>query len=378
MSEPNPTPATFSLESLLGWNTRPNPERGWWWFPSPARQRVGFPCDPLGWPAALRLVETPRKRLAASCLLRAFRLLRRSPDAGGPASGTPLDQWLEEIWPGMSLRYAVYRGTPNIFVKDSLQCQRPDGTVVGYVKIPRGKRAGEAVANEAAALRTLGERLPSESFYPRLLGERCPLTAQSAPAETDAAMTQTAAAARVLRCLASNLSRPFAWAGSPQRHDIARAIAVIAKAGHSERGARLADSLARLDRELGDEPLAHSFSHGDMVPWNFTPGGFLFDWEWAGYRLPLHDAFHHLWMPLILADRPVDPRLLWEVWQREGGVFGPRPAAAPGDALLARAYLTWQSSFYDAATIENGDPIGSSRLLDRLHELVIDPPGFRR
>ena len=372
---PRSSSERISLEELLGLADHRSLSRGWWWFPSPKSRRVAVPCDSRGWKPALNMVETPRKRALAAILLCSYRIMRRPPHLYAAAKNCPLDRWLAEVWPGVKLRYAIYRGTPNIFVKDSIQCQSIDGRVLGYVKVPRGLRACEAVANEASALRTLADHFPDDEFYPRILGSEWLATVQSAGPEAPQT-NSLIAAGKVTGLLARKLSLDFCWQDSPEREEIVRAIAVIRTADLTDRADRLAESLAKLDAGLGDAVLPHPFSHGDLVPWNFSAGGFLFDWEWAAYRLPLHDAFHHLWMPHILGRARLESSKLQSRWSEAAAAFtnATPQLCLPVLGLLSRAYLLWQSSFYDVATLDHGDSVKGVRLLDRLHKLAASPP----
>ncbi len=348
---------------------------GWWWLPSPARPRIGVPCDPAGWAAALDLLGSSRNRRIGAVALKALRLFRAKPHVRGPSGESPLDGWLGEIWPGVPLRFAIYRGTPNVFVKDTIQCQTLDGSVLGYVKVPRGAEAARVVSHEAGVLELLERRFPGQNFHPCLLGRRGGLTVQSAP--SGGSPRSAGKPAAILHTLAEGLTESFLWADSPVRRDIAASVAGLDTAGYRRVADRISEALALLDRDCGDGQLHHPFSHGDFIPWNFSGGDFLFDWEWSDFRLPWHDAFHYLWMPAILSRRSFRHADLWNLWKGPvGNELRRGVPAEPGDTLFARAYLTWQASFYAAASVRNGDPPEGSGLLDRLHSLMIHPPGM--
>ena len=352
------------------------PRHRWWLFPSPDTPRLYLPVDRGGWPAALDLISSPKRRWVTRLALETFTLLRRPPHRSA-GHGSPLDAWLSEIWPGQSFRHAVYVGTASGFAKDTVQCQDASGRVLGYVKVPRGPRSGEAIRREADTLELLAREFPGHDFYPKLLGHRDGLTVQSGPLPGKGeGPGQAADAGQVLRLLAGVSRRPLPWPDSPDRLAITTALGHLAAAGDPERGAILAAALARLDRDFSAAPPDHVLSHGDFVPWNLRGHVLVFDWEWSGERLLWHDALHFLWFPLLLAGPVPDFGSLMARWQGEAGRALRAGAALPecpaARRASATAYLASQYSFYVSSSLLNGDSLGSFPFLTTMGKLLAE------
>lgn len=314
------------------------------------------------------------KKLGLELLLNALSLARKPAHFHGNA-GSPLEEWLREIYPGQGgFAFAIYAGTPSIFVKDTVQCQDKDGRALAFLKVPRGAEARMVVRHEAEILEELGRRFPNEAFFPTVLGRRGGSFLQSAPPASGRSEKETNPES-ILSRLAAGWNEEHPWASSPVRTAILDATDHL-RADVVVRWRRpLEQALEFLSRFFGDEPIPHPLSHGDFVPWNLRPGPFAFDWEWAAPRLPFHDRFHYIWMPAMLrAKRPLAGDRLWKIWRAFRLLDFPAGGATSGDYAKACgvSYLAWQLSFYTAATIRNGQEPDHYPILANLRFALTD------
>lgn len=328
---------------------------GWWGIPSANSPRWYIPTCRKRWGGALDLVPSPVKKLGFRFLLDALSLARRAAHYHGDA-GSPLEEWLREIYPGEAgFGFAIYAGTPSIFVKDTVQCQDETGQTLAYLKVPRGVEAWMVVHHEAGVLEELGRRFPNEAFYPTLLGRRGGSFLQSAPPASGRSQ-KTINPESILSRLAAGWHEEHPWSTSPVRAAIIDAAALLQAEASADWSSPLEQASEFLSRMFGADSILHPLSHGDFVPWNLRPGPFAFDWEWAAPRLPLHDRFHYLWMPAMLRSRrPLAVARLWEIWRAYRPLTSMDEQTSSGEFVRACgvSYLAWQLSFYSAATIRN-------------------------
>lgn len=344
---------------------------GWWSLPSRSRPRIYIPIDSIAWRGGLALIHSKKRKLIAFCLLQTFSILRIKPHSVSFGE-SDLDRWLSRIFPSVKeFRYAIYSGTPNLFVKETIQCQDSNGNILCYVKLPRGAESGAMIENERHTLSLFSKVFPADSFYPKILGYRDGVTIQS-PDNTHAGdFGVSYAAMTLIETLSRGYTKNFFWRHSPVRSDVAGAASDLEIVGASKWALTLEKGLKILGSCFGDLVLPHPFSHGDLVPWNLRPGPFAFDWEWAGHRLPWHDAFHFLWMPKILSSKIVNFEALWKIWAGKDGLEIRQNKPADINHLKwALAYLLWQFAFYSAASARNNEPVEKSKLLNTLYSLL--------
>jgi hypothetical protein len=313
------------------------------------------------------LLNTPVKRIQARLLLGGMRLMRRRPDLAG-CRHCPLDSWLGEIFPNESdFNFAAYIGTQSVFVKDTIQCMDSRGRILAFLKVPRGSAAAGMVRHEAGILYELSRRFPDQDFYPKLLGQRDGQFLQAPPTRQGPDDPGF-----ILERLASAWSESIRWAESPVRKKILESLPRIRDAAAPHWADSLESAVARLDRQLGNSAIAHPLSHGDFIRWNLLPGPFAFDWEWAAPRLPWHDAFHYLWMPLFSKPKPPAFGELWQIWQ---GPAGTKLRSKPpeSDSLsFALSYLASQFAFYAHSRSMDVNDISSNVLLRKIDSTLAE------
>lgn len=366
----NPPEPDHNLSKWLGTNvskSSPTPRSGdtWWALPSKTRPRIYISTKPSAWRSSLGLVNSPHNRLLTLGLLGAKSLLR-SPADWHETEPSPLRHWLAELFPEQApFRFAIYIGTPSIFVKDTIQCMGANGQTLAFLKVPRGPSAASVVRHEAEILDQLASRFPNQNFSPKLLGRRNGQFLQAPPPPTLAA--ETTEPGKILTLLKEHWTESFTWAESPAQKTVIDSIPAIRSSGASEWADLLLAACNSLGHHYGNQPISHPMSHGDFIRWNILPGPFAFDWEWAAPRLPWHDAFHYLWMPLFGGKKPLSAEELWNLWQGPRGLaIREGLPADPQSKLHALAYLTLQFAFYAKSCSKSGDDILSNFLLARI------------
>lgn len=194
--------------------------------------------------------------------------------------------------------FALSMGTRGRFRKLTIQVMRPDGEILGYVKLPMSEEATDRVRHEAAVLERLSTFAALRAQIPRVLhagkwGDGYILFQSAGPL--------TAA--------------PLEF--GPVYQDFLGKLSsaeIIEKPGRAvvdAVGARWRTAEVRLDsrwRALGEAALAKAnhqlegatvhcgITHGDFAPWNSRVSNgqlYVFDWEHAEWQVPTGwDAFH--------------------------------------------------------------------------------------
>lgn len=350
--------------------------RSWWGFPNPKRPRVLVPCDASAWSAALDMLSYTRHARWIRHALPVLRAVRFPSQAVGPASGSPLDQWVERVLGFAHASYTIYVGSGSTYRKDTVQVCDPAGVVRAYVKIPVGPGALQALDNESTWLVRLKERFPDETWYPRVLGSEGGLVATSGPPASGSSGPATIGAA-ALTCgrLSQFGTQSFKWDESPVRCRVADVIA----GRHGNIDPEVASLLRRALDHCSDafegRTVEHFFSHGDFLPWNTRNSGdnaYVFDLEWAGWRMKLYDVFHYLVVPNLAGTKVIEPGLL-DPWQSPEGLalVGSMPRPLLGELLcLQIAFVAEQLAFHQLNCLENGDDSAGLRILDVLKQLL--------
>ena len=237
---------------------------------------------------------------------------------------------------------------------------------------PRGAEAAEVVENEYRSLQHLAAIFPDKEFFPKILGKKSSVTIQSSAPDAQSGGSKIQDAAKVLSHLREGTSRKISWKESPVRKTLASATADLRSSGLADWMLTIEKATRLFDQKWENSPIEHIYSHGDFIPWNLRPGGFAFDWEWADYRLPWHDAFHYLWMPRILKGDD-DFNSLWSPWSgADGTILRHGAEITESDWVAACSYLAWQFAFYASASARNTENLSESPLLASLHTLLIN------
>ncbi|WP_193210818.1 phosphotransferase [Luteolibacter marinus] len=348
---------------------------GWWLWPHASRPKLMIPVDRDTWPGALQMASHSRRTAVDKWRLPWRSLSGASPDLSQDAV-SPLDRVLEQQWPGAKFHYAVYFGTESVFAKDTIQIQGPAGAVLGYLRVPRGRKAAGSIARERDVLLELAGIYPEGAFFPRMLPVPGLAVQGPPPAEVGGLPGPTRAVGRLAREIHDSAAVSLAWSESPVRESLKQRHAGLEDQVDPVWSASLGRSIEVLDRAFSGRQVPHGRGHGDFVPWNLretTAGLFAFDWEWSRPALPFSDLFHFLWFPM-LAKRRFSIKGLVAAWNGGAGRllvdgFGQIPAD-PHDNVWALAYVADRFSFYSASCLENGDDPMSHRFIRRLHALL--------
>jgi len=210
----------------------------------------------------------------------------------------PLEDLVREVTGERQTVFSLSIGTEPRFRKLTVQVMRPEGEILGYIKLPLTDAAVERVRHEAETLNCLWSFPALRPHIPRVLyfgewGEGDILFQSGGPP----------------------------WPGPAQFNDhyqeflqLLWGIQAAQKPGHvlceevAARWRKTEPSLCSAWRALGQAALAEArrelegvmvpcgVSHGDFAPWNTRIGDqglFVFDWESASWESPtLWDAFH--------------------------------------------------------------------------------------
>jgi thymidylate kinase len=210
----------------------------------------------------------------------------------------PLEALVREVTGEAETVFALSLGTPNRFRKLTIQVMRPEGEILGYIKLPLTEAATERVRHEAEMLRRLGNFAALRGHIPKVLhagdwkngyilfqscGPSCPGPIQFNNLHEDF-LRKLGGLHQVLKpgeALVKEVAARWQKAG-PSLDPAWRALgqAALKKAAH----------------ELDGAMIPCGIMHGDFAPWNTRVERgrlYAFDWESAAWDAPiLWDPFH--------------------------------------------------------------------------------------
>jgi hypothetical protein len=195
--------------------------------------------------------------------------------------------------------FSLLLGTPGPFRKLTIQVMRPNGAILGYIKLPLTDAAIGRVSREAATLQSLSEFASLQPHIPRRLysGEWQGghlLFVSSGPFRPGPT-TFGPQHQRFLERLRNihSVEKP----GSILVREVAerwQKVELVVDPVLRELGRR---SLACAERDFANSLVQCGITHGDFAPWNtrLDEHGelFVFDWESAAWEAPISwDMFH--------------------------------------------------------------------------------------
>jgi hypothetical protein len=234
--------------------------------------------------------------MAATCAVK------EPPDHFGSAyqrrSLTGLEWLVAETTGEERPRFSFSMGTALRPRKLTVQAMRPDGSILGYIKVPFDEEAAESVRYEAATLARLNcssllrLHIPAVLFAGEWRGRS--VLFQSAGGADPGPARFSGLHVRFLHALRQSSAVQRSGAALVQE-TAARWETVAAQldSGWRELGR---DVLRVARRDLRGVEIACGLSHGDFVPWNTRVRDgrlFVFDWECAEWDMPIWwDLFH--------------------------------------------------------------------------------------
>ena len=191
-------------------------------------------------------------------------------------------------------------GTPGAFQKLTVQVMRPDGSILGYMKLPMTEAAGERLRHEATTVRDLYFYSELRAHIPRLIF--------AGLLEGRFVVFQSALAGHAVPLRYAPLHESFLDRLHSCRSERRPGLRVVEDAGRRWRGISGhmgnkwqevgREALRIAARELQGPEIICGIAHGDFAPWNMRMGDGnlrLFDWESASWNTPLlWDKFHFM------------------------------------------------------------------------------------
>ena len=210
----------------------------------------------------------------------------------------PLEVLVREVTDECQPVFAVSLGTKMRFRKLTVQVMRPDGEILGYIKLPLTDAAVERVCHEADTLNRLWGFATLRPHIPRVLycgewGDGTILFQSGGPSRPGPELFNRQCEEFL------QLLWGFHTAEKPGRvlwEEVAarwrKAEASLASSWQALGQA----ALTRAKRELDGVMVSYGVAHGDFAPWNTRVGDgqlYVFDWEYASWEAPtLWDIFH--------------------------------------------------------------------------------------
>jgi hypothetical protein len=212
----------------------------------------------------------------------------------------PIENMLSEITGERELALSLSPGISGAFQKLTVQVMRPDGSILGYMKMPMTKAADARLRNEAAVVQDLCSYPELRAHIPQLLFAG---SLNGRHIVFQSAVDGKAGPTRYARPHEQFLQRLHAC--RPQRKPGLRLVEetgrewnrVAARMGSNWQSLGQ-EALKIAARELEGQEVACGIAHGDFAPWNIRISGAdlrIFDWECASSNVPLvWDAFHFM------------------------------------------------------------------------------------
>jgi hypothetical protein len=212
----------------------------------------------------------------------------------------PIERLASEVTGEDQFIFTLSLGTPGTFQKLTVQVMRPDGVILGYVKMPLTDAAGERLSNEAEFLQMLSEFPSMRPHIPRLLfggpwnGStilfESPLEGSAGPVRFTKLHKEFLASLH--SCCTSVLpGQKLVHRAAPTWESVAPRMGTRWQ-GLGREALRIAE------RELYGTLVPCGIHHGDFTPWNLRAHQgrlFVFDWESATWGEPtLWDQFHFI------------------------------------------------------------------------------------
>ncbi|MDQ4094728.1 MAG: hypothetical protein M3174_00760 [Actinomycetota bacterium] len=227
------------------------------------------------------------------------------------------------------------------------------GDPLAFAKVGWNEVTARRVRREAAALTAFGPRAGDVVAVPELIYEGVwqglqftvsapmPLAVRGYPARGPFPV----AAARAVFSFEQPVEAKLG--DSPYLTSLLERAASVS----GDRGRRVVEGLARVERRFGSTALTFGVAHGDWVPWNLARAEattYVFDWEHWDDRAPLGlDVFHwHFQKSFILLQRPLHEawRTALEAAPREWRALGVENDAAAVVPALFLADITLRAA----------------------------------
>lgn len=212
----------------------------------------------------------------------------------------PIETLLSAATGEREIALSLAPGTPGAFQKLTVQVMRPDGSILGYMKLPMTEVAGERLRHEATIVRDL-------CAYPELR-PHIPRVIFAGPLQGRYVVFQSALDGEAAPQHYAHLHERFLDKLHGCRPERRSGLHVVEETSQKwnqiagRMGARwqgLGRGALRIAaRELEGREVACGVAHGDFAPWNMRmeDGDLqLFDWESASWNRPLlWDKFHFM------------------------------------------------------------------------------------
>ena len=210
----------------------------------------------------------------------------------------PLEALVREVTGECQPVFALSLGTEIRFRKLTVQVMRPDGEILGYIKLPLTDAAVERVRHEAETLNHLGSYPALRPHIPRVLysgewGDGTILFQSGGPSRPGPVLFNRQCA-ELLRLLwgIHTTEKP----GQVLWEEVAARWRKAEPGLTSGWQALGQAALSKAKRELDGVRIPCGVAHGDFAPWNTRVGDgglYVFDWESASWEAPTSwDIFH--------------------------------------------------------------------------------------
>ena len=239
----------------------------------------------------------------------------------------PLEALVREVTAECQPVFALSLGTEMRFRKLTVQVMRPDGEILGYIKLPLTDGAVERVRHEARTLDHLWSFPALRSHIPQVLysgewGDGTILFQSGGPSRPGPVLfnrqceefLQLLWGIRTTEKPGHVLWEEVAARWRKAEPSLASGWQALSQA-----------ALAKAKRELDGVMVPCGVAHGDFAPWNTRVGDgqlYVFDWEFASWETPnLWDIFHFKTQAAALLNKKNDAHISWDCRSGERASF---------------------------------------------------------
>lgn len=207
------------------------------------------------------------------------------------------------IWDD-SICYSIYTGTPGSTQKNTVQFMTIKGEVIGYCKIPIGKKSYSYIKNEYKVLKKLENVELKNTIVPKVIKEDIIGELYIQSSLSDLVDTENFLDEKIIKSIIEinmiDFKKYFLYETHLIKHF--NEINHILRDVNEE----LANKIELFVNKNKKIVIDFGLTHMDFTPWNlkyFKNKLYVFDWEFSEQNLIGYDVFHYIFMVEVLVNK---------------------------------------------------------------------------
>ncbi|MDY3959069.1 phosphotransferase [Romboutsia timonensis] len=200
---------------------------------------------------------------------------------------------------------AIYTGTPGNTSKYTIQLMDDKGDILGYAKVPKGKKSSVFISKEKENLEYVNNLNLERCKLPNLLyfDNKSNILVQSTIIgleDVNNKLTQN-----IIDFLIEINHKTYNRVDLKESEFYKKAIYMIDNYPENIKS-RISKSIYHLCEVYKLKDISYCFSHKDFTPWNIKKSEnfiYVFDWEMSGYTPMYYDIFNYIYFVEILVNK---------------------------------------------------------------------------